>query len=663
MTLSGARPLLVPLSGPPPTPRPTPCQDSDKENLARQLLAPSLPVTQNGLADALFAPQLSPPPTASEPTGEPEQELAVVVPSRVDGAARSIRGRVVRSTPSIYARRATHVVSTAVAPVDAPADARASVATAHVTAMEAPTPARHAAHAIAYDARPGTATGSSVPATATRLPIPSTRLVSSHSARAEHAKLVKAYAAWGCSGGVFQGRAAHVDPALPFRFGTWTFGGARIQPLEADAADATTLGAARKRLRMLDLLAHPPAPSPAPSTDSSVDEPTDEHRDHPARVSAPHRRGRGNGSCSGGLNGTDARGSASSAPDDTPNLARKRHQAGRCLAGSRGGKWRKMRSQPGSTMEAAEEPEAVEAAEEADEAEWADEEMVKGHGGEGAEHGALLRFSAKLFDDMDVSSQSEPLFDSLVLDSALGAMPPTDNDAAVDGQSALPLPMSQLSYVPQSQMEDDSQLSLASQLSQLSDILGDFDAHRSHTGGREVAPGDAAARGDCVESPADAIVAAAPGDGTPARPPSNASDHVLLFSPYVPPLAATHEVDPTVAKPTDEPSRESPQLRAETPPAGTLAPTTSFPSGCDDDIKNFIPINVATADDVNDLDLYRFVSLAQVQAGTGSRPPWGELKARIEAQPTFTTAPQQWREKREAERASGQGSSKSSRTR
>ena len=43
-------------------------------------------------------------------------------------------------------------------------------------------------------------------------------------------------------------------------------------------------------------------------------------------------------------------------------------------------------------------------------------------------------------------------------------------------------------------------------------------------------------------------------------------------------------------------------------------------------------------------------SLAQVEAGTGVRPPWGELKARIEAQPTFTTAPQR-REKREAERA------------
>ena len=78
-------------------------------------------------------------------------------------------------------------------------------------------------------------------------------------------------------------------------------------------------------------------------------------------------------------------------------------------------------------------------------------------------------------------------------------------------------------------------------------------------------------------------------------------------------------------------------------------------------IKNFIPINVATAADVNDLNLYRFVSLAQVEAGTGSRPPWEELKARIEAQPTFTTAPQR-REKREAERASGQGSRKSSRT-
>ena len=79
-------------------------------------------------------------------------------------------------------------------------------------------------------------------------------------------------------------------------------------------------------------------------------------------------------------------------------------------------------------------------------------------------------------------------------------------------------------------------------------------------------------------------------------------------------------------------------------------------------IKNFIPINVATAADVNDLDLYRFVSLAQVEAGTGMRPPWGELKARIEAQSTFTTAPQR-REKWEAERASGQGSRKSSRTR
>ena len=57
-------------------------------------------------------------------------------------------------------------------------------------------------------------------------------------------------------------------------------------------------------------------------------------------------------------------------------------------------------------------------------------------------------------------------------------------------------------------------------------------------------------------------------------------------------------------------------------------------------IKSFIPIDAATASEVNDLALYRFVSLAQVKAGTGSRPAWPELEARIRTQASFTTAPQ-----------------------
>jgi len=57
-------------------------------------------------------------------------------------------------------------------------------------------------------------------------------------------------------------------------------------------------------------------------------------------------------------------------------------------------------------------------------------------------------------------------------------------------------------------------------------------------------------------------------------------------------------------------------------------------------IKTFIPIDPTSAAEVNDRDLYRFVSKAQVTAGQGVRPPWKELEQRIRKQPSFTTAPE-----------------------
>merc|ERR1712224_189766 len=63
-------------------------------------------------------------------------------------------------------------------------------------------------------------------------------------------------------------------------------------------------------------------------------------------------------------------------------------------------------------------------------------------------------------------------------------------------------------------------------------------------------------------------------------------------------------------------------------------------------IKTFIPIVPTTATEVNDLDLYRFVSKAQVAAGDSVRPNWKELEQRIRKQPSFTTAP----ERREAKK-------------